>query len=150
MGRALGYLAALIAVIAGVGSALTWLADHAGSIAVVTCGSACLGLGVSALMARRDRLRRTKRTGLRHVTALSVLLAVNIPLTRFAEHSGTAALYGYVALAATPIVGWAYLIDRERHKTCPDCCEAVKVMARVCRFCGYDFVDRRSAVRASR
>jgi hypothetical protein len=46
---------------------------------------------------------------------------------------------GMFAFTALPLAKDLYKADKASRKKCEDCCETVKVGARVCRHCGYEF-----------
>lgn len=46
-----------------------------------------------------------------------------------------------IALATWPLAWDLYERDKASRKVCPDCCEEVKVGARVCRYCGYRWTE---------
>jgi hypothetical protein len=50
----------------------------------------------------------------------------------------------FVSMIISPFVAFIIVtvasLPREALKKCPDCAEEVKAEARVCRFCGYNFL----------
>jgi hypothetical protein len=76
---------------------------------------------------------------------------------KYAHDKGlSGASFFFIALFATPLVGILLALvaapDREKAarraglKECPQCAEAVKQEARVCRFCGHRFFDDTSGI----
>jgi uncharacterized membrane protein YfcA len=137
VGKIIGFLAALIAVIAGVGSALGWLGKHVDSSAIVVSG---LLVATVTAMTFYDLVeqRPSGRPRWFVPTSFGVAFGVGV-LGAVAEDIGRGALYVYVALVAAPGFWAAYKLDQQRYKECPDCCESVKANARVCRHCRYEF-----------
>jgi archaellum biogenesis protein FlaJ (TadC family) len=139
MARMLSFVAALLAVTAGVGSALAWIGSNLGTSAIGVCGVllvACFGGLVSMDMAERGipSHRQRRVFGALMIGALASSIAASV-----AQEMGLVALYVYVAFMASPLFWWAYQRDKRQHKECPDCCERIKAGARVCRYCGYEF-----------
>jgi uncharacterized membrane protein YfcA len=136
MSKAVSFLAGLLAVIAGAGSALVWLGDNASPLVVVASGMVLYGSAFGLLW---EWLEKRNVVGLRvwGLLALGTFIAGYLA-SRVAD-AGRVELYLYVSVGAVTAFWFAYQLDQLRSKECPDCCEAVKAGARVCRFCGYEF-----------
>lgn len=137
MNRTLSFLAALIAVTAGVGGGLAWLEKHAGLPALGLVATTMFAILVGALVVLVDEW------SLRRLFALFAACVPGSILSGYLafqfERAGSVAIYAYVGAITALIFGVMQLQDRRKHKPCPDCCEIVKKMARVCRHCGYEF-----------
>jgi hypothetical protein len=136
MGRFIGFLAGLIAVIAGFGAGLAWLSAHVSPTAVIAAGSA-LYLGAIIYVVGQMELRGGP--ALRTYALLVGGTFIAGVLASSAESAGGAALYVYAAAGAIPVFWVAYDLDKKAHKDCPECGESVKESARICRYCRYEF-----------
>ena len=145
MDRAVTFLTRLIAVVAAVGTGLSWLNEHGSPEAVVFCGGALFGLPLCWIIFRKlDRQSFTDPVAFFLLLATSAVVGIGGTLA--ADAGDPVYLYAYAALGALPTF-WVWdMVEKERHeqkhKQCPDCCETVKAKARVCRFCGYEFRPR--------
>jgi hypothetical protein len=139
MARVLTFVAALLAVIAGAGSALAWIGSNLGTLALVICGMLLFAFFGGALSVELDE-RSVPPRRQRLIYGALMLVALIFGLAgSVAQELGLAALYVYVAVLASPLFWWAYQRDKWQHKECPDCCERIKAGARVCPYCRYEF-----------
>lgn len=136
MTRPITFLAALCAVVAGLGSGFVWLEHHVSTQVVVLSGLGlfCISGGLVA-----GELAELDKWPWPFTTPLSLLVGVGLGFLAGALEHNIAASYVYVAAAALPLVWIAYRRETRRYKKCPDCCEPVRVGARVCRYCRYAF-----------
>jgi hypothetical protein len=146
-GRTIGFLSALAAVIAAVGTAIGWLNANVSGETVYFTGLALTAgsVGLMApLMSSRGLGGWPYAVRCAAICAAMAATAVVAGLVAFDSWEHVTA-YVYVAIAAVPLFWDAYQLDKANHKPCPDCCESVKRKARVCRFCRYEFAPRRGA-----
>ena len=132
MARTLSFLAALIAVIAGLGSALARVMEEGSWEAGVYIGLA-LYIAAGFAMLLSDRFTAA-HCAVYAVGGLGGFLSAVL----LGEHEVVVA-YIYVALGAIPVFWVAYQVDKAGRKECPDCCQAVNAKARICHYCLYEF-----------
>jgi hypothetical protein len=135
VGRAISFLAGLIAVIAGLGSGLAWLNGHTLPQLVFTVATVLITFPLALILINEYRVKTRTGYGI-GILAGSIFGAVG-PAAAHSE-----AVYVYVAVGAFPMCWLHYQYDKQQHKKCPDCCETVKSEARVCRYCLYEFRPR--------
>ena len=143
-GRTIGFLSALAAVIAAVGTGSGWINSHVSGDTVYFTGLGLLTLSIAVmgvLMNRRRLMGWAYAVRVAAIIAAMVVTGVVAGVVAFDSWEHITA-YVYVALAAIPLFWDAYQLDKEGHKQRPDCCESVKSGARVCRFCRHEFEAR--------
>jgi hypothetical protein len=138
----LGFLASFLSVVAACVALVRWLdtqdvSSYVIALVVVTMATALWAL---TLIIENRASPDIKFRGLRGpwvplafgVAGLAVAyLGFEIPIV------GVLIAAAVFVLAAGPLVFDLYEVDKASRKPCPDCCESVKVGARVCRYCGH-------------
>jgi hypothetical protein len=137
IGKALVLAAALVAVVTGVGAGFSWLHHHVSHETFVVwgfCLCAFMWKGVTAFSKQlgvNERIRASAGSIVFNLVIMGELL--------FWQNDATIN-YLVVGLGfGIPSVWVLYQFDKLTHKLCPECCETVKVGARICRYCRYEF-----------
>ena len=143
-GRTIGFLSALAAVIAAVGTGIGWINSHVSGDTIYFTGLGLLTLSIVAMgLLMNSRGLMGWRYGVRVAAIIVAMVVTGVVATEIAFESWEhITAYVYVALAAIPLFWDAYQLDKEAHKQCPDCCESVKSGASVCRYCRHKFEAR--------
>ncbi len=141
VGRALGFVASFISVVAGCLALVRWLDSQ--DISLVAIAVVILGISVVLLVIRsRAMAEFAQAPPIIYVSAASgafVTALSDIDDTATRDRLTFLFATGMFVFTAGPLAKDLYEKDKLSRKSCDDCCETVKADARVCRHCGYEF-----------
>jgi hypothetical protein len=143
--RAVGFLASFVAVVGGCVAFVRWLdSEDVPSawvvIAIAAVGAALIWIRKTLIPADQSAFvgwqvkHMSLAWGLWGVVTGAGLAVIAGRDGGFVELGGATVIFA----TGTGILMWdLYERDKASRKVCPDCCEQVKVGARICRYCGY-------------
>jgi hypothetical protein len=143
MARAVGFLASFVAVIGAGGGLVRWL--HAENVALwviaVVLVAAAIALVAAHLLIRTYTFLTRRDIPIAYLGFYFIGGVVGISFILLGL-GGSDVLFVvgavvYFASVVGPLILDLFEIDKASRKPCPDCCEEVKVRARVCRYCGH-------------
>ncbi len=139
IGKGVVLMAALVAVVTAVGASFTWLHRHVSHETFIVLGLCLCGFMWSGVKAFSNNLGMTERIRAR-LGSMVFDLAILVAIVFFQNDPSV----NYIVVGfgfAIPSVWILYQYDKMTHRQCPDCCASVKTQARVCRYCGHQFVE---------
>jgi len=135
MARTFTSLAAIVAVVAGVGGGIKWVNDHVSDGTVAITGWISLTAATLFWIQGAIWLKGRQRW---FVYALVTLVCGGAMLLLLLDHLSLYALgYSFAALIVVPVGLELYLVDRASRRKCPDCQEEIRAAATVCKHCGF-------------